>query len=277
MKHLSLMKTSLLFVTFLVLLFQLPVLGQTDFSASKISGCDTLTVQFTYTTSLTVSNVAWTFGDGGISSDVSPQHKYIQPGKYLVSVKINNTDSVGKADYITIGQTPKAGFSYHDTLDFGSRTVVFVADPQSASPYPYSYEWTVSDGTTANTLPFFHKFDTTGNYTGRLIINDQLGCTDSITKTIEIKDKLNVPSVFTPNDDGLNDLFIVEGDNKTTYSFQVFTPSGIKVYESSSKVIVWDGHMFSGDKVSAGIYYYVILSIDGTPPLKQFGFFYLYL
>lgn len=272
------MKKLLLYILTLIVLSQFKVDAQT-ISASSTNGCDSLTVKFTYTpTSLPVTSVKWTFGDGTDDSfEESPQHKYEQPGIFSVKVKINNTDSTENVDYIQIGKTPVANFTSQDTLGFGSLYISFNAIEQETAPFDYSYAWSLSDGTTSNTSHFVHQFDSIGKYNAQLIITDTKGCADTITKTVQVANKVSVPTVFTPNDDSINDLFILEGDGKTTFSIQIFTRSGVKVFENTAKVLVWDGRMFSGEKVRGGIYYYVLKSKDGTQKINQTGFFYIYL
>lgn len=270
------MKNLLFKISIFLLSLQLSLSAQ-DFDASVKTGCDSLTVKFTYTNPAAVTSVKWTFGDGSQSTETSPQHKYTHPGDYLVSVKFNGTDSIGKPGFIKVGNTPEADFKYHDTIPVGTYKIVFRAkqqDPQT--PFPYFYSWKVSDGATSTQNWFVHQFDTTGVYSVKLMISDLAGCTDTITKAITISKKLNVPNVFTPNDDNQNDLFIVEGDGVTTFKLSVFSRSGVKVFEVSAQTLVWDGRMLSGEKARDGVFYYVIESLDSNTKLKQTGFFYLY-
>lgn len=48
----------------------------------------------------------WNFGDGSTSTEQNPEHKYQTPGKYTVSLTVNNdqgeTDTLTKTDYITV-------------------------------------------------------------------------------------------------------------------------------------------------------------------------------
>lgn len=270
------MKNLLFKISIFLLSLQLSLSAQ-DFDASVKTGCDSLTVKFTYTNPAAVTSVKWTFGDGSQSAETSPQHKYTQPGDYLVSVKFNNTDSIGKTGFIKVGKTPNAEFSYYDTVPFGSFKVVLRPAQQDVkAPFPYNYSWKISDGATSNQNRFVHQFDTTGVYSVKLTISDLVGCTDTITQAVTISKKLNVPNVFTPNDDNLNDLFIVEGDGITTFKLSVFSRSGVKVFEVSAQTLVWDGRMLSGEKARDGVFYYVIESLDSNTKLKQTGFFYLY-
>jgi gliding motility-associated-like protein len=73
--------------------------------------------------------------------------------------------------------------------------------------------------------------------------------------------EVEVPNIFTPNGDGINDLFIVK--NIETYannSVTVFTRWGQKVYESTDydNNMPWDGTDMQGNQLADGVYFYVI-------------------
>ncbi len=89
-------------------------------------------------------------------------------------------------------------------------------------------------------------------------------------------DELDIPNVFTPNGDQVNDLFQVETDGTTVYEFSVFTRTGARVYYSRSPRINWDGNSLEGEELKEGIYYYVIEEVEGTSPFEGAGFFYLF-
>lgn len=270
------MKNLLFKISIFLLSLQLSLSAQ-DFDASVKTGCDSLTVKFTYTNPAVVTSVKWTFGDGSESIEASPQHKYTNAGDYLVSVKFNNTDSLGKIGFIKVGKTPDAEFNYYDTVPYGSfKVVLFAAQQDVSAPFPYSYSWNIPDGTNATQNRVIHQFDTTGIYNVKLTISDLIGCTSTITKAVTVSKKLNVPNVFTPNEDGFNDLFIVEGDGSTTFKLSIFSRSGIKIFSTSAQTLVWDGIMASGEKARDGIFYYVIESVNSNINLKQTGFFYLF-
>lgn len=270
---------NLLSILFLFICSYLPALAQTNFTASDVMGCDSLTVKFQYTTSLTVDSVKWTFGDGGTSKEKSPQYLFLTPGQYDVTLQVNNSTPIVKTAFIQIGRTPVIDFTVQDTLSTQQLTKtftpVFLVDSDTEPPFPYVYSWKFSDNTIASTAHVVHKFDSIGNYTARLMVADSKGCADTVVKTINISEKLYVPNVFTPNEDGINDLLIIHGDGNSTYNIQIFSRTGLKVFEKKAKVLVWDGRMFSGEDVRDGIFYYVITSVDG-PSVKQSGFFYIY-
>lgn len=89
-------------------------------------------------------------------------------------------------------------------------------------------------------------------------------------------DVLEIPNVFTPNGDQVNDFFEVETDGTTVYEFSVFTRTGTRIYHSQSPRIFWDGNSLDGQELKEGIYYYVIEEQGGSSPFDKAGFMYLF-
>jgi len=89
-------------------------------------------------------------------------------------------------------------------------------------------------------------------------------------------DKLDVPNVFTPNGDQINDYFEVTTDGTTVYDFSVFTRTGTRIYYSHSPRIFWDGNSPDGKALREGVYYYVIEEEGGTDPFQDAGFMHLF-
>lgn len=94
------------------------------------------------------------------------------------------------------------------------------------------------------------------------------------TIVIQIPGALQVPNVFTPNGDGVNDLFKVFYNGVNELEITIFTRTGTEVFKLKSPTIVWDGRNSSGAQASEGIYYYVITS--DIPTISTNGFLYLY-
>jgi len=89
-------------------------------------------------------------------------------------------------------------------------------------------------------------------------------------------DVLNIPNVFSPNGDQVNDYFEVDTDGTTVYEFAIFTRTGARIYHSLSPRIFWDGNSLDGKELKEGIYYYVIEEQGGTSPFDKAGFMYLF-
>ncbi len=87
---------------------------------------------------------------------------------------------------------------------------------------------------------------------------------------------LDVPNVFTPNGDQINDYFEVETDGTTIYEFSVFTRTGTRIYYSLSPRIFWDGKTGGGIEQPEGVYYYVIEDKGDSDPYEAAGFMHLF-
>ena len=86
----------------------------------------------------------------------------------------------------------------------------------------------------------------------------------------------NIPNVFTPNGDKINDHFLVETPDGKVYDFKIFTPTGTLIYSSKSPSVLWDGRNSGGMEVPEGIYYYVIELADESSSEGICGFLYLF-
>lgn len=76
---------------------------------------------------------------------------------------------------------------------------------------------------------------------------------------VKVFKQLYVPNVFTPNGDGTNDTWVIEGIQ--TYAdnvVQVFNRYGQKVFESNGYSSPWNGTAANGKPLPAGTYYYLI-------------------
>jgi gliding motility-associated-like protein len=81
---------------------------------------------------------------------------------------------------------------------------------------------------------------------------------------------LYVPNSFTPNGDGLNDFFYVQGEAIQTFKIQVFNRWGDLIFESNDVNTGWDGK-FNGQLVPQGTYVYKLSasSVTGRRTTKE--------
>lgn len=129
-------------------------------------------------------------------------------------------------------------------------------------------------------LTFLGSVQTSGQTGGIMAKNLQ----DSILSTdllIAAGDSMgigseDVPNIFTPNGDKINDQFIVKTPAGRVYEFTIFTRTGTMIYYSKSPSIFWDGRNSGGIEVPEGIYYYVIELADNASSKGISGFIYLF-
>jgi gliding motility-associated-like protein len=162
----------------------------------------------------------------------------------------------------SINATPTSGFMPLD--------VVF--DNNSSTGPTVSYTWVFGDGT-ANSNQFepTHTYSNLGNYTAVLIVTDGV-CFDTAAVNIEVigQSTILIPNVFTPNNDGSNDVFTVDGTNLESVEGQIFNRWGQKLYEWNSVKGSWDGRTQAGTEVPDGTYFYIIKAkgMDGEEYFK---------
>jgi gliding motility-associated-like protein len=87
----------------------------------------------------------------------------------------------------------------------------------------------------------------------------------SIVRTVDIKvsSRLNMPTAFTPNNDGRNDRFRItaQGGMKQVAYFKIFNRWGQEVFSSTDPAAAWDG-TFKGKPVEAGVYIWMLKGTD---------------
>ena len=270
--------------TFLLLIlfyFPLYVSGQNVyFLADTKTGCDSLRVKFQFINTTfpdTVSTVAWDFGNGETATGKSEQEVlYNLPGRYSVSIVVNNNTIIGRQNYIKVYPSPEASFNFIDSAELGSYTILFNNLAQSVDTIDYSWIWQFGDGESAFTRSVIHTFPARGTYTTGLTVTSEPGCSASSEAIIEVMDVLKWPNVFTPNYDNMNDYFVVLSNGVTVYSIKIYSRSGIQVYRAESPIIIWDGRNQSGQELPPDIYFFTIKSMDDTGMPEQSGFVHLY-
>ena len=246
-------------------------------TADTTFGCDTLQVAFKLDPAVaTGSTLNWDFGNGTtLSGNPEPVVQYNTPGNYTVTCLINNITTITKSNFISVYKTPSSQFRYYDTLSIDDFSYRFQHIRLPEDTGTLNLNWYFNSVVTSTLPTFIHTFPSTGNYNVGLIVSASNGCADTTTKRIGIANILEVPNVFTPNDDAKNDYFIVRTNGISNYTFSVYTRSGILVYRSQSPDISWDGRSFSGQVLSQGLYYYTIEQKDTTPITELKGVVYL--
>jgi len=201
---------------------------------------------------------------------------YDTAGVYTVTMMSYNKILEIRKDYIKVHSRPIARFFWSDSLELGSYTVVFVAAPQPVDTVSYTYEWLIDVGGSYNTRALIHRFPESGDYNAFLRVTHPESCMAQWGDIVTVKDSLDCPNVFTPNEDGINDYFIVSSNGVTLYNLQVFSRSGVLVYKAEAPLLIWDGRNLSGQELLPGTYYYIIRPLNGSGRFQKTGFVELY-
>lgn len=116
------------------------------------------------------------------------------------------------------------------------------------------------------------SYNTAGNYNINLSIENEGGCMDSAEVEICILDptRLFVPDIFSPNNDGINDILIVRGQGIVAMEFLIFSQWGQLVFRSTNPEVGWDGQLH-GSPSPSGVYAYQLSAQmnDGSNEVKS--------
>ncbi len=134
------------------------------------------------------------------------------------------------------------------------------------------YSWNPTTGLDNPSIanPVASPLQTT-NYT--VTIKDQYGCTATATVTVSvICDTLDIPNGFSPNNDGTNDTFVIDGiEGYPGNVLFIYNRWGNLVYKKKDYSNEWDGRsnvngVMFGEELPNGTYYYILdLNIDQKP------------
>jgi gliding motility-associated-like protein len=152
--------------------------------------------------------------------------------------------------------TINAAFSANPTTGIAPLLVTFTDLSTGAS----TYNWTFGDGSSVSTSTNpTNTYTTNGTYTVTLLITSGT-CVDTATAIIIVENglTLEIPNVFTPNGDGINDLFTILSTGVKEIDLQIFNRWGQKLYSFNGPKAAWDGLTGTGAKVPDGTYFFFV-------------------
>ncbi len=162
------------------------------------------------------------------------------------------------ADFTAVGVAPANPNDPVKTYQFSSSTASDI-----------KWQWYFGDGGSDTVKNPNYTYADTGKYTVKFIVTNSFGCTDSTTKVdfIYVKPvKLNggdifIPTAFSPDNNGANDVFKVYGSGIQKMEFRVFNQFGNVVFETTNPDQTWDGS-FRGSDQPSGVYFYTAVITD---------------
>ncbi len=119
-------------------------------------------------------------------------------------------------------------------------------------------EWQIGNLTRLYDRDPIYQFQQPGTYTVSLVVTNELSGCQSIDSTTQItvsEAALGFPNAFTPNGDGVNDVFKPAFRSLKSFELTIFNRWGRKVFSTSSPTDGWDGTI-NGRDAAAGTYYY---------------------
>ncbi len=110
-----------------------------------------------------------------------------------------------------------------------------------------TYLWDFGDGNRSDEVDPRHFFSGLDSYTVTLTATDIQGCQDTAYLVTDPPTEIFIPKAFSPNGDGINDLFGVYGENITEFEMWIFDRWGEEVFYSNDPDVKWNGSKKNGD------------------------------
>ncbi len=153
-----------------------------NITAAPTSGNVPFAVQFTSTSTGTISSYQWTFGDGGTSAAQNPSHTYTVAGTYTVTLSVTGPggNSIKTTSITAKPPAPAANITASPTSGKAPLAVQFTSTSTGTIS---SYQWNFGDGWTSTAQNPSHTYSTAGTYTATLTVTGPGG---SSTKTTSI-------------------------------------------------------------------------------------------
>ena len=242
-----------------------------DIKSDILSGCQPLEVNFNEEASNSANRkYYWTFSDGGISFDKNPEYVFEDYGMFNVSLEVREShgNKVCKNKEtaiftIDVFEKPESRFIVDEDVQ-NNITPTFYFDNQS--DVTCNSFWSFGDNDSSIVYDPSHKYDSIGDYKVSLITETAEGCRDTSIKyvTVQRVQTFFQANAFTPDNDGINDVFIFKASeiNLDEFDFKVYDRWGHIIFETHDINEGWTGSVYGGKTARPGLYVYTVTYKD---------------
>lgn len=202
----------------------------------------------------------WDFGDGTVleTTENSIRYKYEKKGEYNPALVLEDANgcqvAIESSSPLTVNPIPFNNLFLSEAYPFLG-DVVHLKSLISFGGFQqiwYVNGELLGEGYTSSFTP-----SAIGKYTISLHTVDDKGCSLILSKELVVQDDIDfIPNIFTPNGDGFNPTFSIEGLEGGLWALKVFNRWGRVVYESSPYQGNWNGR-----DVHNGVYYFQLQNI----------------
>lgn len=232
------------------------------FSYTSKLGCQRDTLTFMHDAAHDVSSLNWIFNNS--NSITTQSHTIIWPASSTNTIQLTVSNGVCKAtanSTVILNNEVKANFTIPDVICPEDLLQVINTSTGQIDKWRWNYD-ILASSSLKNPPPFQFPINNRETYyTVKLVaFNNALGCSDSIKKTVTVLDFciIDVPTAFTPNNDGLNDTFwphnALKADNLI---FKVYNRWGQLLFQSRTWRDKWDGKV-NGILQTTGVYVWML-------------------
>ncbi|MEO6330624.1 MAG: PKD domain-containing protein [Ginsengibacter sp.] len=173
-----------------------------DFSATPVSGCAPLIVQFTDLSTGNPTSWKWDLGNGTITSSRTPSTIYFVSGKYKITLVVTNaggSNTIIKDKYIDVLVSPAVNFSVTPSSGCLPLSVQFTDQTVAGSGSLNTWQWDFGDGSIGTSQNLQHTYTSPGTFDVTLQVKNNFGCGGAASKSklINTGDKITAGFKYT--------------------------------------------------------------------------------
>jgi gliding motility-associated-like protein len=186
--------------------------------------------------------------------DGSTKNHFIPKSTGYHWVEVSNQNGCKKRDsiFVTVNQAPLPVISYNQDLEKICWDSTVILD---AGAGYMKYKWHTGDTIQIISSPHLPEYFVT--------VTDFNGCTDSARLQIDCSPVIRVYNLFTPDGNGINDVFFVKGLRPNKWILEVYSRWGDLVYYNRKY-----NNEFDGSGLESDIYYFILSHIEGKKTIK---------
>ena len=249
-----------------------------SYKANSLSGCNPFTTTFHDSSTVpggTIVNWLWNFGDKSLTYNNDPVHTYVDEGQYFVSLMITTSYGCRMSDTlkypIVVYPKPKAAFMVDPGVTSMYEPTIKITDESIGATL---WNWDLGDKTTSMDQDLKHSYADTGTFVITQIVMNQYGCRDTAMHEVIINGEptIFIPNAFTPDGNGINDVFLPKMFGVREFSMTIYNRWGDLIFISNDSEIGWNGKVDGiGETVKDDTYIYKIYIRDlrGNPKIYK--------
>jgi gliding motility-associated-like protein len=220
------------------------VLDTATIAAGELLYCPRETPMVSLGVTNTAAEVQWYRGNAPIAGATAFTYEPVSDGAYWAQIKQSGCIDTTRQYVLRQSPLPKTDFVINRGIQCINKPVQFLNRTTIANNEPVNYEWRFSDGASDTNTDTEKSFSMLGEHTVTLIATSGADCADTVQKNIVVVSSCDpaLPTAFTPNRDGKNDIFKpLLMAAKGLKRFVVYNRWGNIVFATTRENDGWDG------------------------------------
>jgi gliding motility-associated-like protein len=220
----------------------------TNITVGTAKGCVPTCVTFSAGGASNITSYGWILNGAGITGAQNGAYCFDEAASYTLGLQVMDANGcTGTVVPVTIDIYPQpvADFNHAPIKPIVNQDpFVTFTDASYGAPI-VSWNWyfmNTAQYTSIEQNPTF-PYTEPGTYPVVLVVKSDKGCTDTLVRPLVVGEDFGiyVPNAFTPNGDGMNDIFQPKGFGVVKYELDIFDRWGERVFSTTKFEEGWDG------------------------------------